>query len=179
MIRSFHHFHPRIKFALAEQRILGRKENEWTSVAGYAGGAGADKGGNVCYHNLQSLADYGKLGHGEVVGLTIPSSALGDFADEYFKLFGDTGERADPMDLGGEYRSLIGLPGGRGHPSFARVAAAADARGLTLVDGKGNDPDSLGKKIVYVMDSTRFPFYQGEVCKYFTLGLPLALLICV
>lgn len=27
-----------------------------------------------------------------------------DFAVEYFKLFGDTGERADPMDKGGEYR---------------------------------------------------------------------------
>lgn len=69
------------------------------------------------------------------------------------------------MDKGGEYRSLLGLPGGTAHPSYKLVQAAAEARGMTLKDGKGNDPDTLGKRIVYVMDSNKFPFYQAEVCK--------------
>ena len=74
-------------------------------------------------------------------------------------------ERADPMDRGGEYRSLLGLPGGAKHPQYQLVEAAAEARGMTLKEGKGNDPDTLGKRIVYVMDSNKFPFYQAEVCK--------------
>mmetsp|Transcript_11709 Transcript_11709/g.21651 ORF Transcript_11709/g.21651 Transcript_11709/m.21651 type:complete len:286 (-) Transcript_11709:96-953(-) len=156
-------WHVQHEFVLAEQKLLGRKENEWTSVTGYAGGLKADKEGRVCYHNFQSIADYGKLGHGEVVGMSIPSSAVGDFAVEYFKLFDEKGERNDPMDTGGEYRSLLGLPGGRNHPMFGQVEAAAGNQGMTLVDGKGNDPDTLGKRLVYVMDSRKFPFYQAEV----------------
>ena len=41
----------------------------------------------VCYHNFMGVADYGKLGHGEVVGMRIPQSSIGDFAKEYFDLF--------------------------------------------------------------------------------------------
>lgn len=74
-------------------------------------------------------------------------------------------ERADPINKGGEYRSLLGLPGGTKHPQYQQVEEAAAARGMKLVEGKGNDPDTLGKKIVYVMDSNKFPFYQAEVCK--------------
>lgn len=48
---------------------------------------------------------------------------------------------------------------------FHQVEIAASNHGMTLVDGKGNDPDTLGKRIVYVMDSNAFPFYQAEVCK--------------
>ncbi len=72
-------------------------------------------------------------------------------------------DRVDPMDRGGEYRSLIGLPGGMKHASYARVEKSAEAAGFKLVEGKGNDPDTLGKQIVYVYDSTKFPFYQAEV----------------
>jgi len=156
-------WHVQHEFIAAEQTLLGRKDNEVTSLTGYAGGLKADKEGRVCYHNFQSIADYGKLGHGEVVGMTIPSSTIRDFAVEYFKLFGDVGERVDTMDKGGEYRSLLGLPGGRKHPMYDQVEAAARDRGMTLEDGKGNDPDTLGKRIVYVMDTKKFPFYQAEV----------------
>ena len=117
------------------------------------------------------MADYGNLGHGEVVGIRIPQSSVGDFAIEYFKLFGTKGERADPMDKGGEYRSLLGLPGGRNHPMFDKVEAVAADQGMKLVDGKGNDPDTLGKRLVYVMDSKKFPFYQAEVCKYCSMSI--------
>jgi hypothetical protein len=67
------------------------------------------------------------------------------------------------MDKGSEYRSLLGLPGGLNHPMYPEVEAAALEAGFKLQPGKGNDPDTLGKQIVYVMDSNEFPFYQAEV----------------
>ena len=57
------------------------------------------------------------------------------------------------------------------HPMFDKVEAAATDRGMTLVDGRGNDPDTLGKRLVYVMDSRKFPFYQAEVCEYLSSSL--------
>ena len=155
------------EFVEAERKLLGRGDKELTSLTGYAGGKSTDKEGRVCYHNFQSIADYGKLGHGEVVGMKIPESSIGDFAKEYFDLFTPKGERVDPMDRGGEYRSLIGLPGGVKNPRYAEVEAAATAKGMTLEAGKGNDPDTLGKKLVYVYDTAKFPFYQAEVYHQF------------
>ena len=70
-----------------EKEILGRGPSQYTSAAGYAGGKSADKEGRVCYHNFQGVADYGKLGHGEVVGMTIPQSKIVDFSDLYFSLY--------------------------------------------------------------------------------------------
>jgi len=72
-------------------------------------------------------------------------------------------DRVDPMDRGAEYRSLIGLPGGVKHTSYGAVKKSAENAGFQLVEGKGNDGDTLGKQIVYVYDSTKFPFYQAEV----------------
>lgn len=68
-------------------------------------------------------------------------------------------------DRGGEYRSLIGLPGGINGESFPEVEAAAKREGLSLklVEGKGDDSDTLGKKIVWVMDTAKYPFIQAEV----------------
>jgi len=147
-----------------EKEILGRGPRQYTSAAGYAGGKSTDKEGLVCYHNFQGIADYGKLGHGEVVGMTIPQSKIGDFSDLYFSLYNPkTKDRVDPMDRGAEYRSLIGLPGGIKHASYPSIENSADKAGFKLVEGKGNDGDTLGKQIVYVYDSTKFPFYQGEI----------------
>ena len=52
------------------------------------------------------------MGHGEVVGMKIPSDKYADFAKEYMKLFDKKGDRPDKGDRGPEYRSLVGLPGG-------------------------------------------------------------------
>lgn len=147
-----------------EKGILGRGPTQYTSAAGYAGGKSTDKEGRVCYHNFSNIADYGKLGHGEVVGMTIPQNKVGDFSELYFSLYNPkTKDRVDPMDRGAEYRSLIGLPGGMKHASYPSVASAAEKAGYTLLEGRGNDPDTLGKQVVYVYDSTKFPFYQAEV----------------
>lgn len=126
-----------------------------------------DKEGRVCYHNFQGVADYGKLGHGEVVGMSIPESKIGEFAEVYFSLFSPRGQRVDPMDIGAEYRSLIGLPGGTQHPMYPAVEAAATSKGFTLLPGKGNDKDTLGTKNVWMMDSSTFPFYQAEIYHQF------------
>jgi len=161
------YWHIQHEFVEAERNFLGRADAELTSRTGYAGGTKTDAEGRVCYHNLQGVADYGKLGHGEVVGMTIPESSIGDFAKEYFSLFTAAGERVDPMDRGGEYRSLLGLPGGASHQMYPQVEAAAAAKGMTLALGKGNDPDTLGKKLVFVYDTAKFPFYQAEVYHQF------------
>ena len=160
-------WHIQHEFVEAERKLLGRGDKELTSLTGYAGGRSTDKEGRVCYHNFQSIADYGEFGHGEVVGMKIPGSSIGDFAKEYFDLFTPKGERVDPMDRGGEYRSLIGLPGGVKNSHYAEVEAAAKAKGMTLEEGKGNDPDTLGKKLVYVYDTAKYPFYQAEVYHQF------------
>lgn len=161
------YWHIQHEFVEAERKLLNRGDTELTSRTGYAGGTATDKEGRVCYHNFSSIADYGKLGHGEVVGMKIPQSSIGDFAKEYFDLFTAKGERVDPMDKGGEYRSLIGLPNGMDNPSYPAVEAAANAKGMTLAMGKGNDPDTLGLKKVFVYDNAKFPFYQAEVYHQF------------
>jgi hypothetical protein len=99
--------------------------------------------------------------------MKIPQSSIGDFAQEYFALFTSKGERVDPMDKGGEYRSLLGLPGGTTHPAYPLVEKAASEKGMKLLIGKGNDPDTLGTKSVYVYDTKSYPFYQAEVYHQF------------
>jgi len=159
-------WHIQHEFVEAEKKLLGRGPKGFTSRTGYAGGTKTDNG-RVCYHNMKSVADYGKFGHGEVVGMNIPENKIGDFAVEYFNLFTAKGERVDPGDRGGEYRSLLGLPGGMKHPMYPSVEAAAEAKGMTIQQGKGNDPDTLGKKMVFVYDSNDFPFFQAEVYHQF------------
>lgn len=152
-------WHIQHEFIEAERKLLGRYDHQLTAAAGYAGGSATDKEGRVCYHNVQFVADYGKLGHGEVVGIKLPEDAIGKFAEVYFSLYDPrTKDRVDPLDRGGEYRSLIGLPGGANHPMYPKVEAAASQAGLKLELGKGNDPDTLGKQIVYVYDTASFPF---------------------
>jgi peptide methionine sulfoxide reductase MsrA len=161
------YWHIQHEFVEAERRFLSRADSELTSRTGYAGGTATDKEGRVCYHNFQGVADYGKLGHGEVVGMRIPQTSIGDFAKEYFSLFTEKGERVDPGDKGGEYRSLLGLPGGMNNAYYKEVEAAAIAKGFKLELGKGNDPDTLGLKKVFVHDTAKFPFYQAEVYHQF------------
>ena len=55
------------------------------------------------------------------------------------------------------------MPGGEQHPVYPGIEAAAANAGFTLAAGKGNDPDTLGKRLVYTYDSDKFPFYQAEV----------------
>ena len=78
-----------------------------------------------------------------------------------------TVDRRDPMDLGPEYRSLIGLKGGVKHPFFGPMKKVAKKNGYKLQAGKGSDPDNLGQRLVYVYDSSEFPFHQAEIYHQF------------
>lgn len=160
-------WHVMHEFVQTERRMLGRDDMDITSRAGYAGGKDSKL---VCYHNMQGAPEYGSLGYGEVVGMQIPQSAIGDFATEYFSLFGSDGDRPDKGDRGLEYRSLLGLPGGMNSPLFPEVEKAALAKGLKLVPGNGGDADTLGKKMVWVMDTKDFPFRQAEIYHQFHDG---------
>ena len=67
------------------------------------------------------------------------------------------------QDSGGDYRSLLGLPGGVNSSLYATVAEALSARpgaAMTLVPGQGSEGDTLQARTVLVMDSDRFPFHQ-------------------
>lgn len=80
-------WHIQHEFIVGERDILGRSDAELTALAGYAGGKATDAEGRVCYHNFQRVADYGKLGHGEVVGMKIPANKIEDFTKLYFSLY--------------------------------------------------------------------------------------------
>ena len=156
-------WHVQHEFVEAERRVLGRKDGEVTARAGYAGGnAGADRG-KVCYHNAGFVADYGKLGHAEVVRLTVPTSSFGEFAREYCRLFNKDGYRPDQLgDTGPEYRNLVGLPGGAKSPLAKELVRASVAEGdrLDFGVGKGDDADVRG--LSWIMDTAAFPFFQAE-----------------
>lgn len=80
-------WHIQHEFIAAEKIILQRSNQELSSKAGYAGGTATDREGRVCYHNIMGVADYGKLGHGEVVGMDLPKDKIVDFSAIYFSLF--------------------------------------------------------------------------------------------
>jgi len=150
-----------------EMKDLSRDGSTVTALAGYAGGKAVGDKGRVCYHNMAMAPDYGSMGHTEVVNVKLPEGKVADFAKEYFDAAdGYRFGRADPQDRGTEYRSAIGLPGGMDGPLFKQVEAANAGR-LELVRGQGNDADTVGTKKVWIYDSDKFPFFQGEVYHQF------------
>jgi peptide methionine sulfoxide reductase MsrA len=164
-------WHVQHEFVQAERKILKRSDEQLTALAGYAGGNAGSKGGKVCYHNALQVADYGSLGHAEVVRLRIPPRSFGAFAAEYFALFDDKGNRPDQNgDRGSEYRNLVGIPGGKSSPLAKELVAASQANGdkLDFAFGKGDDPDA--RAVTFVMDTAAYPFYQAEVYHQFHDG---------
>ena len=156
-------WHVQHEFVLAEYSLLGRSDDQITSRAGYAGGRAGALDGKVCYHNAANIADYGKLGHAEVVSMRIPSSKFYDFAVEYFKLFDKDGFRPDQFgDRGTEYRNLVGIPGGKNSPLAELLVKASVATGdkLDFAVGKGDDKDL--PKVSFIMDTAEYPFFIAE-----------------
>lgn len=170
-------WHVQHEFVQAERNILQRSDEELTSRAGYAGGKKSGSsvdGGKVCYHNAQNIADYGKLGHAEVVSLRIPTSKFEEFAKEYCKLFDKDGLRPDQFgDRGSEYRNLVGIPGGKSSPLADILVKASVAAGdkLDFAIGRGDDADM--PKVSFIMDTNTFPFYVAENYHQFHDGFRL------
>lgn len=149
-----------------EQTTLGRMRSDITAFAGYAGGTAVGDGGRVCYHNHQDVADYGALGHAEVVSIALPDAATAAKAARmFFSQICRGGVRIDVQDVGPEYRATIGFPGGITSPQGAAFVAEGNQHGVTVEAGQGNDPDTLGT--VYVMDTASFPFHQAELFHQF------------
>jgi len=156
-------WHVQHEFVEAEKKILGRSDAQLTSLAGYAGGKAGMRDDKVCYHNAMQVADYGGLGHGEVVGMKIPASKFGEFAQEYCKLFDKNGKRPDQDgDRGLEYRNLVGVPGGTKSTFAKELIAASTKEGDKLDFGVGKGDDADVRALAWVMDSNQFPFYQAE-----------------
>jgi len=156
-------WHVQHEFVEAERKILGRSDDQITSRAGYAGGKAGALDGKVCYHNAANVADYGKLGHAEVVSMKIPSNKFYDFAVEYCKLFDKDGFRPDQFgDRGTEYRNLVGIPGGKNSPLAELLVKASVATGdkLDFAVGRGDDRDVA--KVSFIMDTSEYPSFVAE-----------------
>ena len=150
-----------------ERFLLKRTDTRLTAITGYAGGTREHRKGLVCYHNMRGLADYSKLGHTEVVQVTLTAGAVHAFFAQYFTLFDDDGSRHDPQDKGGEYRSAVGLPGGVDSHLYADLVSAAENTPMNLLEGTGDEPDTLASRSVYVYDSRAFAFHQAELYHQF------------
>ena len=107
------YWHIQHEFVMAELERLGRSNQELTAYTGYAGGKSTDKEGRVCYHNLQSVADYGKLGHGEVVGMTLPADRIVEFSALYFSLFNPKTKGTNTNKACCAYCTVYSMPGTR------------------------------------------------------------------
>ena len=156
-------WHVQHEFVEAERKILGRSDDEITARAGYAGGRAGALDGKVCYHNAANIADYGKLGHAEVVSLRIPANKFYDFAVEYCNLFDKDGLRPDQFgDRGTEYRNLVGIPGGKSSPLAELLVKASVSSGdkLDFAVGRGDDKDL--PKVSFIMDTKDYPSFVAE-----------------
>eukprot|EP00490_Sorites_sp_Unknown_P009446 CAMPEP_0114697920 /NCGR_PEP_ID=MMETSP0191-20121206/74303_1 /TAXON_ID=126664 /ORGANISM="Sorites sp." /LENGTH=245 /DNA_ID=CAMNT_0001997571 /DNA_START=28 /DNA_END=765 /DNA_ORIENTATION=+ len=150
-------WHVQHEFVVEEITKLCRSGSDLTARTAYAGGTKTEEG-LVCYHNAMGKADYGQLGHSEVVSMTLPVSAFSSFAKKFWEIC-PKGVRRDVQDVGGEYRSVVGLPGGIHSPLMAQLRADATAK---LVAGAGNDADTLGSDTVLVYDTDEFPAHEAE-----------------
>jgi len=162
-----------------ETSSLGRNNQTVSATVGYAGGAQAGKDGKVCYYYAPSDTVYEKLGHAEVVGLSLSSGAeeaqFRAFAKEYFTQFQETPFgmiRLDPQDMGAGYRNVIGIPGGVSNTKFMNILGEENTKGMALLPGEGDRGKETDKvNTIWVMDIDKFPFYQAEVYHQFHNGI--------
>ena len=153
-----------------ERQTLGRADSEVTSIGGYAGSA--DPSSPVCYYNQGGVGVYSKLGHAEAVSIRLPPTAIAlesasrVFFSSFVPLGNRTFGREDVFDQGPGYRAFIALPGGLASPLLPAVRRA-NLHGMSLVAGKGSDPDTFGTNRVYVLDSGAYAFHQAEICLQF------------
>lgn len=154
-------WHIQHSFIEAERAILNRDDASLTAIAGYAG---ATVWGNFCYMDDKVTA--------EVVGLEIPKESVSQFALTYFNMFVGI-DRSHRNDRGPHYRAVIGLPDGLRSSFMTDFNLAQDTREkegkvrFELAEGHGDDADTLGRSLIWVYDSNRFPFQQAEIYHQF------------
>jgi peptide methionine sulfoxide reductase MsrB len=154
-----------------EQKILRRADGAITALAGYAGSLNTGPHHSACYHNADNFSDYGSLGHAEVIRLGLLPENLEDAFGTFFSSFIQVEEghwdRPDFFNVGAEYRSVVGFPGGMTNELAMSALRQANVHNLSLLKGKGADPDTFGLNAVYVMDSNEYGFIQAEPCLQF------------
>lgn len=159
-------WHVQHVLAVEEKKVLGRKPEELTALAGYAGGTETRPGGVVCFHNISDAdkqRDFAQMGHSQVVNVNVPEDKLGAFSKDLLDYaFESPRGRHDPGNRGAEFRSSIGLPGGMTGSAFKQIEEANAGR-LQFVAGAGDDGDTVGTKKIFVYDIAQFPFHQGEI----------------
>lgn len=175
-------WHTQYDLVVLEQEVAGvfknRSDRDVTSLVGYAGGRYQSASGTACYHGLP-WTDYSKLGHAEVVSITLDAisgpiaqaqiSALAKLYFEHgFATVEEGRQRLDPQDTGAEYRNAIGLPGGMDNSELWPLIAAANTFAMPLVRGTGgNQDDTEDEYVVYVYDSLQYVFFRGEASHQF------------
>lgn len=151
-------WHVQHEFVTLEMSAFCRQDNHITARTSYAGGTSVGPDGLVCYHNWEQKADYGELGHTEVVALTLPEANFSLAAERFWQIC-PGGNRRDPQDRGGEYRSVVGLPGGMSSPLLPQLGAGQK---VILAQGAGNEGDTLNTGKVFIYDSDTFPAHVAE-----------------
>lgn len=148
---------------------MGRSWLNTTAVVGYAGGTKSSPSGLACYHHWGDSSDgtlYESLGHAEAVQIELElgkealqfKALVVDFFGSFTKTPSGM-QRPDPGDRGGPYRSLIGIPGGV-NSSLYQIVVDNNVNGMVLQEGTGDEGDVFNQ--VWIMDSTKFPFYRAE-----------------
>ena len=172
-------------FVKAEESI-GRSGKDISAVVGYAGGRKASPSNKVCYYYTPEVDTiYEKLGHAEVVQVQLRGESKEDqfrrYAKTYFgefrRLPNGKMQRQDPQDVGAGYRNVIGIPGGVSSDLF-KILQDENVNHMVLREGSGNEYGSFGRakegdelNTVWIIDSTKFPFYQAELYHQFHNGL--------
>jgi len=161
-------------FMIEKNPPFSRSLEEITSLVGYAGSVRTSSDGYVCYHNFigSSGSDYGHLGHAEVVQVELSNETtttreqftvlLQQYFEHGFQTTSGGRLRLDPQDYGAEYRNQIGIPGGV-NGSLYDLIEQANTPNMQLKAGKGGpEYDTEGEYVVYIMDSLKYKFFQGE-----------------
>lgn len=157
-----------------ELEMLGRSPSELTARSGYAGGK--SRLSPLCYPNADAFNVYKDFGYSETVELKVGSAeeleqALVVFFATSFIDISVSGNRSlfsrkDVFDRGGDFRSVIGVPGGL-QGEYGDTIKRANILNMSLEAGVGNEEDTIFENIVYVYDSDDLLFEQAEICMQF------------
>eukprot|EP00747_Dinoflagellata_sp_TGD_P162815 gnl/TRDRNA2_/TRDRNA2_180831_c0_seq1.p1 gnl/TRDRNA2_/TRDRNA2_180831_c0~~gnl/TRDRNA2_/TRDRNA2_180831_c0_seq1.p1 ORF type:complete len:316 (-),score=46.50 gnl/TRDRNA2_/TRDRNA2_180831_c0_seq1:116-1063(-) len=152
-------WHMQFAFAKTEKHTLQREGQAITARTAYAGGVQKGPHGMLCYHNYKRIAEYALYGHAEVVTLKIPQSSFGKFAETFWQSC-PGGIRRDHVDIGPQYRALIGVPGGLQSTLAKQFTESNTGDSVGFVAGKGGEHDE--KHTVFVYDTASFPGVRAE-----------------
>mmetsp|Transcript_96801 Transcript_96801/g.273536 ORF Transcript_96801/g.273536 Transcript_96801/m.273536 type:complete len:331 (-) Transcript_96801:95-1087(-) len=150
------------ELVLKEALALGRRGLDISSLTGFAGGLKVGEFDRVCYSGFGGSPEYSRLGHAQVVSLSVPEKRLAEFS----RLFFDEVAKRRPSESGPEFRPLIGIRKGLGSPVMPLIEKGNAGR-FKLVKGEGDEPGAFDEGTVFVYDKRFFPARLAEVYNQF------------